>query len=529
MKRTVIVLGLLGLAAAAYSWAPGLLDASESGPGIPADGLFAARRGTLVVTLTENGTLMAKESRPVNSELRGSTKILYLIEEGQQVEEGEVVCRLDSTKQEDDLEQREMDMLQAQADLETAQTNLEIQEVDNLAAIEKASNQREKAVKELERYQEGDAPKARRALLVAISEAETNQNRAKRKHTDSQTLLEQEFITSLEAEDDEIAWRRSEVQLESARKDLTLFEKYTLPMTVKEREVAVSDGEREVETATKRATNSIRQREVAVQQHQSRLDKLDKQKQELTEDIAKMELRAPSPGIVIYGDPQQMWRSSEIRVGEEIWGSTTIITIPDLRVMQVKLRVHEADISKVNVGLVAKVSMDTYPGLVLDGTVTKIAGIATGDNRWDRNPEVRKFDVEVTLESEGLELELRPGVSAKAEVFIEQKDDVLHVPIQCVFLEEGRHLAYVVNGGGQPHAVEVTPGISNENWLEISAGLHAGDQVLLYNPKLAGSGDDDEQRAEPGGGGGADSSDDAAGESGSPTPGTGGDGAATVG
>jgi HlyD family secretion protein len=487
MKLTAIILALIAAGLAASNYLPDMLKGAEVSTAIPDDGLHTVRKGTLVVTITENGTLVAKESRSVDSELRGSTKIEYLIEEGSQVEEGEVVCRLDSTEQDEQLEQREMDILQASADLDTAQTNLEIQEADNVASIEKAENEVEKATKELERYNEGDAPKARRALVVSISEAETNQTRAKRKHEDSQELLEQTFLTALEAEEDEIAWKRAEVQLESAQKDLELFEKYTLPMTVKERQVSVSDADRALETATKRASSSLRQKEVAVEQYKARLDKLQKQKTELTEEISKMTLTAPSPGIVIYGDPRRPWRSDDIRVGEEIWGHTTIITIPDLRVMQVKLRIHEADISKVTEGLMAKVTMDTYPGLVLDGEVTKIASIASGDNRWDDDPEVKKFDVEVTLNSEDLDVELKPGVSAKAEVFIDERIDVLHVPIQCVFLEEGRHLAYVLGDAGKPEAVEVTPGIANENWLEITAGLSEGDRVLLFNPNLSGS------------------------------------------
>lgn len=487
MKLIVILLALTGLGWAAAEWLPGMLDPAEAAETVAADGLFTVRRGELTVTLVENGTLVAKESRSVDKQTRSSSKITFLAEEGAFVQENEVVARLDATQQEEQLEQREMEILQAQADLDTAQTNLEIQVTDNQASIEKAGNEVERSTQELKRYVEGEAPKERRELLVAISEAETNHTRAKKKHEDSQRLLAQEFITALEAEEDEIAWKRAEVQLESARKNLDMFEVYTLPMSTKEKEVAVADADRELENSGKRATSNLRQREVAVEQHRARLDKLGKQKEELIDEINKMELVAPSPGIVIYGDPREPWERENIRVGSEIWGRTTIITLPDLRVMEVKLRIHEADISKVVVGQQAKVTMDTYPGLVLDGTVTRIASIATGDNRWDDDPEVKKFDVEITLQSEGVDVELKPGVSAKAEVFIESKPDVLYVPIQCVVLEEGRHLAYVVGADGKPQATLVTPGLSNQNWVEIREGLSEGLQVLLYNPNLSGS------------------------------------------
>lgn len=487
MKLTLILMVMLGLGWAASDLLPDMLERAEVVAAIPEDGLFAVKRGTLTVTLVENGTLVAKDSNQIQSGTRSSNQITWIIDEGTQVEEGDVLCRLDATEKEDQLQKSELDILQAQADLETAETNLEIQITDNSASIEKAGNAVEKAVKELERYEEGDAPKERRLLLVSISEAETNYTRAAKRHEDSQKLLKQDYITSLQAEEDEIAFSRSEVQLESARKNLELFEKYTLPMTIKERSVAVSDAEREVETSAKRSASTLRQKEVSVEQNRQRLEKLIKNKEETLEEISKMTLTAPTPGIVIYGDPRERWNRSDIKVGGSVWGRNTIITIPDLRVMQVKLRIHEADISKVKVGQSAKVTMDTWPGLVLDASVSRIASIASGDNDWEDDPEVKKFDVEVTLASGVTGVELKPGVSAKAEVFIDTKDDVVQVPLQCVFLEEGRHLAYVLGDDGRPKAVDVVPGMSNQNWTEIVSGLDVGQKVLLFNPNLAGS------------------------------------------
>ena len=122
------------------------------------------RRGTLNVTLTENGTLVAKESRKISADIRGDAKITFLVDEGAEVEEGEVLCLLDATDLEDRLEQRELEVVQTQADLDTARTELEIQLTDNEASIEKARIELDKAIKELERYEDGDAPKERRNL-----------------------------------------------------------------------------------------------------------------------------------------------------------------------------------------------------------------------------------------------------------------------------------------------------------------------------------------------------------------------------
>lgn len=498
MKLLVLLVVLGGAGWAAVRWLPEALADQVIAASVPPEGLYASHRGTLKVTLVENGTLVAKESRKVDTDLRGDAKITWIVEEGAVVEEGEVLCRLDETEMVDRLETQELEIVQAVASLESAQTDLEIQEADNASDIEKAEVALEKSIKEEERYREGDAPKERRNLEIAISEAETNFTRAKKKFEDSTMLLEKDFINRAQYEEDEIAFRRTEVQLEGARRDMELYEAYTFPMTQKEKQLAVNEATRNQDTTGKRAESSLRQKGVDVEQYKSRLTKLEKRRDELVEQIEKMTLVAPSPGIVIYGDPRQPWYRENIRVGGEVWGSMTVITLPDLRVMQVKLRVHEADISKCAVDQRVNVSMDTYPGLVIPGTVTKIASIASGDNPWEQDPEVKKFDVEVTLDSEGLGVELKPGISAKAEIFIAEKSDVLQVPMQCVFLEDGKQYAYVLGDDGRPLAAPVETGLSNETYIEIVAGLDDGQQVLLFNPNLPGAAeraDDDEAAA----------------------------------
>jgi len=145
--------------------------------------------------------------------------------------------------------------------------------------------------------------------------------------------------------------------------------------------------------------------------------------------------------------------------------------------------VHEADINKIKEEQPTTVTMDTYPGLVLHGKVTKIATIA-GEPGQRHNEEVKKFTVDITLDSTE-DMTLKPGISAKAEIFIEEKEDVLSVPLQCVFIEEGTHYCYGVGDGDEPVRIAVKPGLSNDSHIEITEGLGEGDRVLLYNPVLA--------------------------------------------
>jgi HlyD family secretion protein len=474
-------------------------DGPDGGQVATDDTVFTVARGDLAITLTESGELVAKDAQRISSGTESSGKVTFLIEEGKDVAQGELLCRLDPTDLEKKVEQLDLDIVKADADVSTARTELEIQQADNAASIEKAVIALEKARKELDRYRDGDAPSERRKLDIAIKEAETAHSRARKKYEDSQMLFEQEYVNRSQLEQDEIEHERAIVQLEGARLDIEMFETYTLPMTTTEKEVAVTDAQREKDNAEKRARSTLRQKEVAVEQNTKRLEMLNKQLEETREEIAKMTITAPNPGIVLYGDPDEPWYRDNIRLGGDVWGSMVLFTLPDLRVMQVKLRVHEADINKLAVDQKAKVSMDTYPGVVLDGRVTRIASIASSADRWNSSSEVKKFDVEVTLEHPE-DLRLRPGVSAKAEIFIDRLGDAVYVPLQCVFLEEGEHWAWVADGTGPAMRVKVEPGQSNENYMQILSGLEPGQRVLLYNPKLPVTREaPDAEEGEPGG------------------------------
>lgn len=482
MKTGLVVLAIAVIGGGSTMFLRGLGSAPRADV-VPDEALFAVRRGTLTVTVTENGSVMAKSSQKITPLLQGGGKITFLVEEGKSVEEGEILCKLDSSDLETQLQQLELDIVKTDADLDTAKTELEIQQVENVANIEKAQLALIKARIALERYQKGDAPKAQRTLDIALKDAEVKLKQATQTYDYSQKLYGRGFITSLQLEQDKTVLDQSKVQLISANGDIELFNKYTFPMTVQENEAALKDAERTFETAKKRSGSALRQKEVGVEGNERRLENLQKKLKDVKEDIGHCTLKSPAPGLVIYGDPSEPWYRGRVKIGGEVWGGSTLFTIPDLRVMQVQLKVHEADINKLKENQAVTVTMDTYPGLVLQGKVTKIATIAGGGDQWQPESEVKKFTVDITLDSSD-EVELKPGISAKAVIFIETREHVLYVPLQCVYLEEGRHFSFVMGEDGRPIQVAVKPGITNDTYIQILEGLDENDRVLLYNPMI---------------------------------------------
>ncbi len=247
MKIFLAIIAIVITAGGGFYWLKDSLLPSETS-GVPASALFTVVRGDLTVTITENGSLIAKNSEGVSSKSRRGGKITYLIDEGKEVEVGEVLCTLDTTDLEERQQQLDLDIVQTTANLDTAKTELEIQESDSAASVDKAGIAVTKAEQELEKYLEGDAPAERRRLEIDIKEKDNDYTRAKKNYDDSVKLLEQKYINESQVKEDKISFERADVQLISAKRNLEIFDKYTYPMTLGDRQNTVSDAQRDHET-----------------------------------------------------------------------------------------------------------------------------------------------------------------------------------------------------------------------------------------------------------------------------------------
>jgi len=99
-------------------------------------------------------------------------------------------------------------------------------------------------------------------------------------------------------------------------------------------------------------------------------------------------------------------------------------------------------------------------------------------SRWG-NPNLKVYNTEIYLTD--TVPNVKPGVSAKAEIIVTNIADAISVPIQAIATYKGKPAAYVLKGKqAEPHPVEV--GMFNTKFIEITKGLEPGDRVLLSPP-----------------------------------------------
>jgi HlyD family secretion protein len=482
MKGLLLVLGLLALSLAGFKLF-GSAESPAAGTAIAAESTAPVRRADLPITIAESGYLKAKNSVKLQPQYQGEATITWLVKEGKQVEQDEVLVEFDKTVLQTQHEDRSNQLRQYRTELSAARAEQEIQKRDSAAAIEKAQFELQVAQMKLELYEKGEAPNELRKKRLAAEKAHSEFGRAKERFDKVPELREQGFLTKIQEEEERIALREKEIEVENADKDLELYETYTQPMTQTERKNAVKDAERGLENAHAHEEINIKEKEGRISENEGKVKSMEAQLVQLEKDLAFMTIKAPQPGLVHYGDPGEPWMHDQVKIGNRISQGNTVITLPDLREMQVMIQVHEADIDSVKLQQDVLVTLESIKGRSFPAKVTKIGAVA--NSNWG-NAENKTFEIEITLQPIGAEL--RAGTTARAEIQVETVPGALQVPIQSVFGEGAEHLAFVAREQGCDKRV-VKIGKNNNHFVTVLEGLKEGERVLLYDPRAQGSGE----------------------------------------
>lgn len=476
MKFIWMILVVAGLGWAGWKYSGDDSKAKRAAE-VAAQSSFSVRRGDLPITVIENGYLKAKNSVEISPEFQREAVITWLVEEGKAVEKGETLAEFDRTELENQIDDLEKQLLQAQNDLASANADLEIQRRDSQAAVESAEFNLKVTRLKLERHNKGDAPNDLRKLGLAVEKAEAEFARATERYKQVPELEAEGFMTKIQAEQERIRLKESEINFESARRELELHTAYSEPMEREQLEVNVKDQERQLLNASEKGAISVRERETRVSRAESQLKQTEMRLDKLNKELSKLTIVAPNPGIVHYGDPRRPWERDEVKVGNRLYRGNTLFTLPDLKEMQVLVQVHEADIDLVKLEQPVVVTVESARDRVFSGKVTRINSVA--DSNWaDENN--KKFGCEITLGA--LDVELRAGISAKVEIQIEVLANVVHVPVHAVVTENGQSVCFLPSETGFERR-PVTIGKNNAHYVEIVDGLAEGEKVLLYDPR----------------------------------------------
>lgn len=315
------------------------------------------------------------------------------------------------------------------------------------------------------------------ALLASseLSVVEESVEGAKRLH-------EREFITKQTLENELVGLDKARLALQRTETELELFRDYEFP---KEAEKMLSLYEEALLSLirTKREKLALMSQIYAKYRTVKRRYELELKKREnLEEQLASCVIRASQVGLVAYGGANTDYYTSRyydgITSGATLKVGQPIITIPDMSKLGVEVKIHESHIKKVQLGQKVYITAESVPDKTLVGRIAKVA-VLPDSNASRYNPSLKVYPA--TVEIEGTHEFLKPGMSAKVEVIVDELENVTYVPVQSVFVENGEHFVFRKTLGGYERQV-VEIGAHNNDFIELRKGLEEGDQVFLKMP-----------------------------------------------
>jgi HlyD family secretion protein len=201
--------------------------------------------------------------------------------------------------------------------------------------------------------------------------------------------------------------------------------------------------------------------------------------QQYRDALTSLEIKAPHDGLFIY---ERNWRGEEPRVGSTVWRGRKLGKLPDLTRLEAKLYVLESEAGGLKENLLASIILDASPSVVYTGKVTTIDKIAKsiGRVRDEEQSPLKYFEIKVTLDKTDLEV-MKPGNQVKGLIFVQKLENVIAVPNQALFFDNGKAFVQVKHSSDtEKRTVEI--GARSLTRTVITKGLKQGEKILLANP-----------------------------------------------
>lgn len=453
-KKLFLPLGILiGLAVLGFVVYPFLRNNLSGAKTQTAFQTEPAKKGSVSVSVGATGTVRANQSTTILWQASG--KIAQVnVKKGQPVEANAVLSELGRTSLSQNLIQAQADLVNAKQALDKAINNSETRANAHLALIQ-AQQALDDATKETQSklYQ--------RASQETIDIARANLINS----NDALSQAEAVFNQTKGAGENSLIYAAGLSQYASARQkqqqadyNLRYVQELPDPLTVEEAHTKLDQAKAQLLTAKENwekvkdgpNPDDVLSAQVKVDSAQATLD------------LAR--LTAPFTGTITQVNSQ---------VGDLVTAGKLAFQLDDLSRLLVDIEVSEVDINQVKLGQPVTLTFDAIPGQQYTGSITDLASVGTSASGT--------VNFTVTVEIKNPTPEIKPGITAAANITVNQLDDVLMVPSRAVRTVNEKRVVYVLKNNVTAE-VEITLGASANNYSQITSGdLKTGDLIIL-NP-----------------------------------------------
>ncbi|HWM94234.1 MAG TPA: efflux RND transporter periplasmic adaptor subunit [Thermoanaerobaculia bacterium] len=228
-----------------------------------------------------------------------------------------------------------------------------------------------------------------------------------------------------------------------------------------------------------RARTAVRTSQAVVQAAERRVEQARASLEGAQDTLAKTTIRSPMTGIVTA---RRVEEGEVAVIGVQNSPGTVLLTISDMSVVEAELEVDETSIPSVKLGQEARVRLDAYPNQTFRGVVTEV-GSSPLVNLAN---QAIKFNVKVRVENPPPDV--KPGLSARADILTGFRGKVLVVPLQALVVREAEKTGTQETRAEQEgvYLVEsdkvrfqpLKTGLIGDLAIEVVEGLKGGETVV---------------------------------------------------
>ena len=419
-------------------------------------------------TVIESGVIESSQNIDIICNVRsraGGVQIIWVIDEGTQVQKGDKLVELDTTTLEDSLQQQQLIINRANST-----------KISAAAAVRRAEIARQE-------YLEGTFKQNEQVIESNILIAKQNLSTALDKAAFSERLAAKGFVTQQQLQADRFAVKRANLDMSLKENELR-----TLREITKQKMLVGFDAD--IETAT---ASMLAEEKNYIEE--------EKQLTEIKQQIENCMVYAPDDGQVVYANQQSSRGGSEfiVEAGATVRERQSIIKLPDPEQMQVKARVNEGRIAFIRKGQRVDVTVGALEGQVLQGVVSKVNKYPEATSWF--NSEVKEFATYIKILNPPEAI--RTGLTAEVEMLVNTMANQTMIPVQTLHEDQEQAFCLIKRtydpknplhikelGGrhgdeGAEFSVEIVLveyAASNNKFLAITSGLKAGDMVVM-NPR----------------------------------------------
>jgi multidrug efflux pump subunit AcrA (membrane-fusion protein) len=137
------------------------------------------------------------------------------------------------------------------------------------------------------------------------------------------------------------------------------------------------------------------------------------------------------------------WSGRKVQVGDTVYATSLVATIPDLTSLLVQAWISETHIQRIKTGQSVDLFLDAYPDKHYKGVIQEISKSADPVRRWGKS---NYFRVDIAMETLEPDI-MKPGMSVRCEVRGPEYKDAFLVPLEMTSFD-GQSFWIRPAGGG---------------------------------------------------------------------------------